>query len=160
MTTADSTTDGLNLAELIPDIFERYFAFFQSGRQEGIVPCRIKELARLKIAALNECDTRLFTRYASATRQGLDEDTIRQIHLPEAERALEPRDALAVRFAEKLATDFRTVDSAFKAELREHFSDAEIAELGMMIGQYIALGRLLVIAGGHKAACEIYIPDG
>ncbi len=64
-----------------------------------------------------------------------------------------------MRFAEKLATDFRTVDSAFKAELREHFSDAEIAELGMMIGQYIALGRLLVIAGGHKAACEIYVPD-
>jgi alkylhydroperoxidase family enzyme len=64
-----------------------------------------------------------------------------------------------VRFAEKLATDFRSVDAAFKAELRERFSDAEIAELGMMIGQYIALGRLLVVAGAHKAACEIYVPD-
>ena len=28
-----------------------------------------------------------------------------------------------------------------------------------MIGQYIALGRLLVFAGGHKAACEIYVPE-
>ncbi len=64
-----------------------------------------------------------------------------------------------MRFAEKLATDFRTVDAAFMSELREHFSDAEIAELGMMIGQYISLGRLLVIAGGHRAACEIYVPD-
>ena len=64
-----------------------------------------------------------------------------------------------MRFAEKLATEFRSVDARFKAELREHFSDAEIAELGMMIGQYISLGRLLVIAGGHKAACEIYVPD-
>ena len=64
-----------------------------------------------------------------------------------------------MRFAEKLATDFRSVDAAFKAELRQHFEDAEIAELGMMIGQYIALGRLLVIAGGHKAACEIYVPE-
>ena len=45
------------------------------------------------------------------------------------------------------------------AELREHFADAEIAELGMMIGQYISLGRLLVISGGHKGACEIYVPD-
>ena len=51
------------------------------------------------------------------------------------------------------------MDAAFKAELREHFGDAEIAELGMMIGQYLALGRLLVIAGGHKMACEIYVPD-
>ncbi len=63
-----------------------------------------------------------------------------------------------MRFAEKLATDFRSVDSTFKAQLRAHFDDAEIAELGMMIGQYIALGRLLVIAGGDKAATEIYVP--
>lgn len=51
------------------------------------------------------------------------------------------------------------MDSAFKAELREHFEDAEIAELGLMIGQYIALGRLLVIAGGSKLAREIYVPE-
>ncbi len=64
-----------------------------------------------------------------------------------------------MRFAERLATDFRSVDAAFKAELREHFEEAEIAELAMMIGQYIALGRLLVIAGADKAMCEIYVPD-
>ncbi len=64
-----------------------------------------------------------------------------------------------MRYAEKLASDFRSVDSAFIAELREHFADNEIAELGMMIGQYISLGRLLVIAGGHKAASEIYVPS-
>ena len=64
-----------------------------------------------------------------------------------------------MRFAERFAADFRSVDAAFLAELRERFSDAEIAELGMMIGQYVSLGRLLVIAGGHEAACEIYVPD-
>ena len=40
-----------------PELFERYFAFFRPGHQEGILPCRIKELARLKIASLNDCDT-------------------------------------------------------------------------------------------------------
>ncbi len=64
-----------------------------------------------------------------------------------------------MRYAEKLALDFRSVDSGFMAELRKHFADNEIAELGMMIGQYIALGRLLVVAGGDKAACEIYVPQ-
>jgi len=64
-----------------------------------------------------------------------------------------------VRYAERFAHDFRSIDEAFLAELREHFEDAEIAELGMMIGQYLALGRMLVISGGHKAACEIYVPD-
>jgi alkylhydroperoxidase family enzyme len=58
-----------------------------------------------------------------------------------------------------MATDFHQVDSAFLAELRVHFSDAEIVELGLMIGQYLALGRMLVITGNHKAACELYVPD-
>jgi len=49
--------EGLNLAALIPDHFERYFEFFRPGHQEGILPSRVKELARLKIAALNGCDT-------------------------------------------------------------------------------------------------------
>lgn len=47
----------LNLTELIPDHFARYFAFFRPGHTEGVAPARVKELARLKVAALNGCDT-------------------------------------------------------------------------------------------------------
>lgn len=54
---AKGSSRGLNLTELIPEHFERFFVFFQKGHNEGIVPARIKELARLKIAALNQCDT-------------------------------------------------------------------------------------------------------
>ncbi len=54
---AQSAGAGLNLAELIPEHFARYFEFFRPGHQEGVVPARIKELARLKVAALNQCDT-------------------------------------------------------------------------------------------------------
>jgi hypothetical protein len=50
-------SETLNLAALIPEHFARFFAFFKPGHTEGIVPARIKELARLKIAALNQCDS-------------------------------------------------------------------------------------------------------
>jgi len=50
-------SDGLDLMALIPEHFERFFAFFGPGHKDGVLPCRVKELARLKIAALNECDT-------------------------------------------------------------------------------------------------------
>ena len=49
--------EALDLLGLIPEHFARFFEFFRPGHQEGVVPSRIKELARLKIAALNECDT-------------------------------------------------------------------------------------------------------
>ena len=49
--------DRLDLTRLIPDLLARYFDFFRPGHNDGVVPARIKELARLKIAALNQCDT-------------------------------------------------------------------------------------------------------
>ncbi len=52
-----SRDDILDPTALIPEHFERWFAFFRPGHREGVVPSRIKELARLKIAALNDCDT-------------------------------------------------------------------------------------------------------
>ncbi len=49
--------EGVNPLALLPDFFDRWFEFFRPGHQEGVVPSRIKELARLKIAAINDCDT-------------------------------------------------------------------------------------------------------
>ena len=47
----------INMVELLPEYFERFFAFFRHGHTGGVVPSRVKELARLKVAALNGCDT-------------------------------------------------------------------------------------------------------
>ena len=46
----------------------------------------------------------------------------------------------------------------FMADVRGEFDEAEVVELGMMIGQYIGFGRLLVQLGIDKGACEIYVP--
>ena len=52
------------------------------------------------------------------------------------------------------------MDDAFFDRMRTGFTDEQILELGMMIGQYLAFGRLLVMLGRHQAACEIYTPRG
>ena len=98
-------------------------------------------------------------RYASATRQGLDEEQIGQLDRPPEEQHFAPRERLAIEFAERMACDHLAIDDGFVAKLREHFSEPEILELGMMIGQYISLGRILVITGAQHAACEIYVPE-
>jgi alkylhydroperoxidase family enzyme len=56
-----------------------------------------------------------------------------------------------------MALDHNLVDDAFMAELRGHFTPAELLELGMMIGQYIAFGRLLVALGIHEYAHAPYV---
>ena len=49
--------DVLNIPELIPELFGGLMTFFRPGHREGVVPSRIKELARLKVAEINGCDT-------------------------------------------------------------------------------------------------------
>jgi len=52
-----------------------------------------------------------------------------------------------VRFAEKMAVDHHKVDDALWAELRGHFSEAEIIELATHATLYIGFGRLNEIIG-------------
>jgi len=65
------------------------------------------------------------------------------------------RERLAVLYAEKLAVDHRSIDDAFFDELRTVFSDAEIVELGMMAGQYIGFGRLLMVLDLTPKFCPV-----
>jgi len=60
---------------------------------------------------------------------------------------LSPRERAAVRFAEKMAVDHLKVDDALWAELRAHFSEAEIIELATHTTLYIGFGRLNEIIG-------------
>jgi len=37
------------------DLVPAYFAFYSPLREDGLLPAKVKELARLRIAALNTC---------------------------------------------------------------------------------------------------------
>ena len=52
-----------------------------------------------------------------------------------------------MRFAEKMAVDHHKVDDALWAELRGHFSEAEIIELTAHTTLYIGFGRFNEIIG-------------
>jgi alkylhydroperoxidase family enzyme len=138
------------------DFFERYFSFFYPAHEHGVLDTRIKEIARLQIARHNNCQACLNARYATAQEQGLNEAHIAQLDLPEGDRELDERESLAVEFADRLAFDHQRIDQAFVDRLMEHFSPAEILELGMMIGQYIGFGRLLVAMGIDVHSAEVF----
>jgi alkylhydroperoxidase family enzyme len=57
------------------------------------------------------------------------------------------RERAALHFAEKLAVDHLKVDDASWAELRQHFSEAEIIELAAHTTLFIGLGRFNAVIG-------------
>ncbi len=52
---------------------------------------------------------------------------------------------IAVEYAEKFATDHKTLDDAFFERLREHFSDEEILEISICVGNWLMMGRITMV---------------
>jgi len=64
------------------------------------------------------------------------------------------REAAALDFAERFAVAHDSLDDEFMAGMRAHFTDAEIIELGLVTGAFLALGRL------HRALDIAPMEDG
>lgn len=89
-------------------------------------------------------------------RKGLTEEKIAQLEDYENSPAFTPREKSALRFAEKLAIDYDSIDNdEFFIGLQQHFTDAEIVELGIVIGYDIAFGRLLRVFDADPKVCEV-----
>jgi alkylhydroperoxidase family enzyme len=82
---------------------------------------------------------------------GLTEEKISE--LDGEENGFSDRERLALEYAERLAVDHHNVDDDFFDRLRTEFNDAEILELGMMAGQYIGFGRLLMVLDLTPKVC-------
>ena len=85
-------------------------------------------------------------RYAGARHAGVTEARIAAID-DERSDLLSARERAAIRFAEKLAVDHHKIDDALWAEMRRHFSEAEIIELAAHTTLYIGFGRFNEILG-------------
>ena len=72
-----------------------------------------------------------------------------------AEIAWEPPHTAGLADAERFALDHHSIDGAFYARLRAaSFSDAEILDLTVCIGGWLALGRTLHVLGLDDA-CQL-----
>lgn len=85
-------------------------------------------------------------RYAGARQAGLTEVKIAALDNGESD-LFTPRERAALRFAELMATDHLRIDDAVFAELRRHFSEAEIVELGVSTALFVGLGRFNAVVG-------------
>ena len=111
-------------------------------RTNGTLPPRLLELVRLRIAFFNQCRSCIAVRYQSAIDDGLDEDAVCSLERPAEAENLSAAERSALRFAELFATNHLAIDDAVYDELREHFSEDELVELGLNCAIALGVGRL------------------
>jgi len=109
---------------------------------DRLLPDRLLELVRLRIAFFNQCRTCMAIRYPGAIADGLTEELVCSLEKPHEAPGLSEAERAAIRYGELLATDHLAIDDAVYDGLREHFSEEQIVELGAYCAFCVGFGRL------------------
>ena len=108
----------------------------------GTLSPRLVELVRLRIAFHNQCRSCMSVRYQSAIDDGLTEDLVCSLERPAEADDLTPAERSSVRYADLFATNHLAIDDSVYDELRGHFTEDELVELGLNCAVAVGIGRL------------------
>jgi len=125
-----------------PPLAKAIGAFGRALKVNRTLPDRLVELVRLRVAFHNQCRSCMAVRYADGAAEGVDEVLVCQLAGPEEAPDLTDAERAALRFADRMATDHLSIDDTTIADLRAHFEEAEVVELGMNIAAFVGYGRL------------------
>jgi alkylhydroperoxidase family enzyme len=123
---------------------------------QSILPVRERELARMRIALINGCAICQQWRSTPGAAGQLTEADYADVAEWQSSARYTERERLAIEYAERFALDHENIDDALFAQLRAAFSDAEILDLTVCIGGWLALGRTLHVLGIDDA-CRIAV---
>jgi len=146
MTHADSATDleqGLmRMFAHCPGQAKGLAMFGGALKINRTLPDRLVELVRLRVAFHNQCKSCMAIRYQDGLNDGVTEDLVCSLENPPTADDLTDAEKAAIAYGEAFATHHLTIDDATYDGLRQHFSEAQVVELGMTVAFFVGFGRL------------------
>ena len=138
--------DAVQIWSLQPELGAAATRFVHAAYNKSILPTRVREAVRIRIAQLNECTVCLGFRADTVKAQGLDEEFYCAVGTPD-EAGLTDQERLAVEYAERFAINHTSIDDEFVERLRGSFTDPEIFDLTVCLSAFLGLGRTLRALG-------------
>ena len=125
-----------------PPLAAKFLEFGKALREERLLPDRLIELVRLRVAFWNQCRSCMAVRYEEGTADGLTEALVCSLERPQESDDLTAAEQAAIAYADLMATDHLAIDDGTFARLREHFGEPEIVELCMNVALFVGFGRM------------------
>jgi alkylhydroperoxidase family enzyme len=142
--------------EMVPGIGPAAAAFAMAVYEHTTLGLREFEAARLRIAQINGClfclDWRT-ERDGAKVEDGFDA-AVADWRTAEVTAAFDERTRLAAEYAERYALDHHNLDGEFWERMLGSYSQAEVVELTMCLGSWLAFGRLNHVLG-IDAVCAL-----
>ncbi|MFF2551679.1 carboxymuconolactone decarboxylase family protein [Nocardia sp. NPDC058058] len=132
--------------EMVPGIGVAAAAFSLAVYEHTTLGLREFEAARLRIAQINGC---LFCLDWRTDRNGekVEESFEDDVTNWRTTENFDERTRLAAEYAERYAEDHHSLDDEFWQRMFAHYSQAEVVELSMCLGSWLAFGRLNHVLG-------------
>jgi AhpD family alkylhydroperoxidase len=126
-----------------PHMVKANTAFMTISMQGSLLPRRLLELVRLRIAFHNQCRYCMAMRHESALEDGLTQDVVCSLEKPAEAANLTEQEKAALAYADLFATNHFAINDEMYAGLRKLLSDAQVVELGIFCGYFLGFGRFL-----------------
>jgi alkylhydroperoxidase family enzyme len=116
---------------------------------------RLHELVRMRIARINDCVICLNWRDPTS---GATERMLAAVVDHATSDDFTPAEKVAIEYAERFCLDSAAIPDSLLDRLAEHLTPAEIVDLTLVIGKYLALGRFMQVLGLDQT-CSITLSD-
>jgi len=113
---------------------------------DSLLDERLRELVRLKIASITQCNVCQLARKSDS----VDDTDIACLNSNSAHFSADI--VAALNFAELFAADYQAIGDAEFAELQRHFTAEAIVELNMFCALMLAGGRMTYVLKGYGEA--------
>ena len=132
-----------------PDVFRAlglvpHFADAVAAKEAAVANSpldrRVHELVRMRIAEINGC-----TLFMAWRNDWADEESLADVSSYRSSPRFSAAERVAIEFAERFSTASSAIDDELFGRLHEHFSDAEIVDLTLVAGKYLAMGRFMQV---------------
>jgi AhpD family alkylhydroperoxidase len=156
----NGTLDIINALSIVRPELAKAVGAMDAAVATSPLDARLHELVRMRIAQINACTVCLAWRTPAAQEAGVTEELLAAVGDANGNAAFEPREQLAIEYAERFSTDSANIDDTFLARLNEHFSPADLVELTLLIAKYVAFGRFMQVLGLDQNCVLEYAADG
>ncbi len=128
---------------------------------QGSVDHRLKEIIRIQLARFAGDTYFSALRSKRALAAGLDEATIDEgCNNYEQGTRFTEAEKMALRYADMMYLDANQVDAAFYNELKKHYTEAQIMELGGFISFHYGMQVFMRTLNAAPAAATAMMPAG
>jgi AhpD family alkylhydroperoxidase len=139
---------------LRPELGGMVERMIRGAYEQSVLPPEERELARMRIAELNDCSACADFRAPSLRDAGIAADLYDHVSDYRTFPGYTDRQRLAIEYAERFVTDHDSIDEVLFERLRASFTDAEILDLTLCVAVFLGLGRTLAVLGVDQA-CAI-----